>query len=97
MFILFFFYISFQYKIIHTITDVYIGDIFSKKVVHYIKMPNATFMKYTHIQSLQIHVERLPEPYGDCVQDIHRNSSRSLYEDLYPVNYSIGVRTYTIL
>ena len=40
---------------------------------------------------LQVHIERLPKPHGDCVDNIDRNHTRSLYEDLYPVKYSMAV------
>ena len=44
-----------------------------------------------HLKFPQVDVERLPEPHGDCIQNTNRNQSRSLYEDFYPVKYSIGV------
>ena len=40
---------------------------------------------------LQVDIERLPKPHGDCVDNIDRNHTRSLYEDLYPVKYSVAV------
>ena len=41
---------------------------------------------------LQLNVVRLPEPYGNCTDTTERNIKRSVFEEAYPVGYSISVR-----
>ncbi|KAI0217761.1 Amiloride-sensitive sodium channel subunit beta [Lamellibrachia satsuma] len=38
----------------------------------------------------QLNVVRLPEPYGNCTDTTERNIKRSVFEEAYPVGYSIS-------
>ncbi|KAK2176081.1 hypothetical protein NP493_686g01016 [Ridgeia piscesae] len=38
----------------------------------------------------QFNVFRLPEPYGNCTDTTERNIRRSVFEEVYPVRYSIA-------